>query len=714
MLRLAKRRSRKPFHLLSAVHRRRLEKLERDARNEYELQQENLEIANASPDSDIIDKDLILAECNQTGNEETVVSYSDASADNVQFAFNKATSETSSSSDVAEFISDSNDAVDIPQNTIDNFQERLTEVFIRSSMSHAQANAILQVVRTHPCLSTLPKDCRTLLKTPRISHPTFSIAGGEYLYLGFEAGILSILQQTSPELIPLDTLMIDFSTDGATLDGQGNIQMWPIQIRIANIPRSKPEIVGVWRGRSKPSSAKELFQNFVDEVRDILNRGGIVFRNQLKMIQLRCFIADSPARAFVLGHKGHGSLFPCSKCWIRGSWLRRGIVVYRGIHRPRTDEEYRNQIDGKHHTESESALLPLGMGLVTQTVFDYMHTVCLGVVPKINSVLVDGKCNPSLKLSARSLEIITARLQQVANYIPKEFSRKPRIMKKYGGFKATENRQLLLYTAPVVYYRLINPAAYKHFLLLHSAIRVLVSSSLSEDRLDFAHTALNIFINRAEDIYGPEFLSYITLCLLHLVDDVRRFGSLNELSMFPYENNMMYFRKACRKPHQHLQQIVNRRHEKLQIAVSITNHTNTVMHSSRPWLSPIVFDAPLNSRQFQILDTGKFRISVKDRDNTIILKNSKICLVQSIILSRNHYQLAVKEFCRVEDFFDIGLLLSSSVGIFRCSLLSDKIILIDLNEVQNKCFRMPYWHTEGHKDPISNVWIVAVILHTMD
>lgn len=305
---------------------------------------------------------------------------------------------------------------------------------------------------------------------------------------------------------------------------------------------------------------------------------------------------------------------------------------------------------------------------------------------------------------------MTIRLQQVKNYCPKEFSRKPQLMTKYRGFKATENRQLLLYTAPVVYYGLINSAAYKHFLLLHSAIRVLVSSSLSEDHLHFAQTALNIFVNRAEDIYGPEFLSYITHCLLHLVDDVRRFGSLNELSMFPYENNMTYFRNACRKPHQHLQQIVNRRLEKLQIKQNV-NVTEEAVHSSRPWVSPVVFDAPLDSRQFQILDTGKFRISVKDQDNTILVQNLKICLVQSIILLRGRYYLAVKKFCRVEDFFDVGL---PSVGAFRCSSLSDEVIIIDLNEVQSKCFRMPYWHTEGHKDSIKDVWVIAVILHTMD
>lgn len=714
MLRLAKRRSRKPYHLLSAAHRRRLEKLERAARNEYEcLQQKNLNIANARTDSDSVDDSQILMECNQTKEDEIFV-FSDASADDMQFAFNEI-DDVLNSSDVAESILDYDNVVNIePQNTIDNFQERLTEVFVRSNLSHTQINAVLQIVRTHPCLSTLPKDSRTLLNTPRSAHPILNIAGGEYLHLGFEIGILSIFQQTSPELIPLDTLMIDFSTDGATLDRQGKIQIWPIQIRIANILRSKPEIVGVWRGSSKPTNAQELFQYFVDEVQNVLNRGGIIFHNQLKPIELRCFIADSPARAFILSHKGHGSLFPCSKCWIRGNWLRRGVVVYRGIqHMPRTDEEYRQRIDGEHHTDSDSVLLTLGMGLVTQTVFDYMHTVCLGVVPKINSVFVDGKFNRNLKLSAISLEIMTSRLQQITHYCPAEFSRKPQLMKKYGGFKATENRQLLLYTAPVVYYGLINPAAYKHFLLLHSAIRILVSSSLSEDRLDFAHTAINIFVNRAEDIYGSEFLSYITHCLLHLVGDVKRFGSLNELSMFPYENNMMYFRNVCRKPHQHLQQIVNRRFEKLQVTSNIVNVTEDVVRSSRPWVSSVVFDAPLDSRQFQILDTGKFRISVKNQDNTVILQNSKICLVQSIILLREHYQLAVKEFCRVDDFYNVGLP-SSSVGVFRCSLLSNEVIIIDLNEVQSKCFRMPYWHTEGHIDPIVDVWVVAVILHTRD
>ncbi|XP_011870010.1 PREDICTED: uncharacterized protein LOC105563220, partial [Vollenhovia emeryi] len=61
MLRLAKRRSRKPYHLLSAVHRRRLEKLERAARNEYEcLQQKNLNIAKSFTQNLPVSKSLPL------------------------------------------------------------------------------------------------------------------------------------------------------------------------------------------------------------------------------------------------------------------------------------------------------------------------------------------------------------------------------------------------------------------------------------------------------------------------------------------------------------------------------------------------------------------------------------------------------------------------------------------------------------------------------
>ncbi|XP_011313340.1 uncharacterized protein [Fopius arisanus] len=191
-------------------------------------------------------------------------------------------------------------------------------------------------------------------------------------------------------MIP-DSFKIDFSTDGATLDAQQKIQMWPIQIRIANIPRCKPEIVGVWRGSSKPTNAHEFLDRFINDFLEVNNNGGIVHNDKLCPTELRCFIADAPARAFILAHLGHTGAHPCSKCWIKGDSIRRGVTAFRGVaHRPRTDQEYADRIDGEHHSDIDSPLLRLPMGLVTQVPFDYMHCVCLGITKKILSVLVKG------------------------------------------------------------------------------------------------------------------------------------------------------------------------------------------------------------------------------------------------------------------------------------------------------------------------------------
>jgi len=76
--------------------------------------------------------------------------------------------------------------------------------------------------------------------------------------------------------------------------------------------------------------------------------------------------------------------------------------------------------------------------------------------------------------------------------------------------------------------------------------------------LNFANLALQKFVNRWENLYGSIFNSYNVHGLLHLTDDVRRLGPLDSFSAFPYENNIMIFRKYCRKPGLFLQQIANR------------------------------------------------------------------------------------------------------------------------------------------------------------
>ncbi|XP_037791319.1 uncharacterized protein LOC119586651 [Penaeus monodon] len=89
-------------------------------------------------------------------------------------------------------------------------------------------------------------------------------------------------------------------------------------------------------------------------------------------------------------------------------------------------------------------------------------------------------------------------------------------------------------------------------LVEHNLVKFLVSSNLS------AVILLSILVS----FYGKEFLVYNVHCLIHLPQDARVFGSLDNISCFPFENFLGKIKKLVRKPSQPLQQVVHRLTEK--------------------------------------------------------------------------------------------------------------------------------------------------------
>lgn len=177
----------------------------------------------------------------------------------------------------------------------------------------------------------------------------------------------------------------------------------------------------------------------------------------------------------------------------------------------------------------------------------------------IESVIF-GKCE-ARKLQQFEIDFLANRLTTLQNYCPREFARIPRELDKYHTFKATEFRQLLLYTLIVVSPGIIRGDYYNHFLLLHASIRVLLNDCSPEKNLDFAENALKNFIIDVENIHGLQFLTYNAHGLLHLVSDYKSYGSLHSTSAFTYENSIRLCRPFIRKPDQPLQQIYKRLQE---------------------------------------------------------------------------------------------------------------------------------------------------------
>lgn len=616
--------------------------------------------------------------------------------------------ESSSSSDDSEISELFSLSQNISNKFSEPFSERLASCFVDNNLTHVQCNSVLALLRTHPCFSTLPKDVRIILNTPRNCITISKVEPGEYIHFDVEKKIVENLSNTS--LKSVTELELDFNTDGCNLDKSSTVHIWPIQCRIVNLQHTKPIVVGIYKGTHKPNDPNAFFQKFVADINSIMCNGGITFNDFKIPIRLRCFIADAPARAFILNHRSHVSTQPCSKCKVCGTYTE-GRLVFRGInHSLRTDEEYIRCLDEDHHKEGRSPLSLIPIGMVSQVPFHYMHLVCLGVMKKLLSAWVHGKYSNLTKLLGRSLSIINTKINILQKYCPSDFARRPRSFEVCSKYKSTEFRQFLLYTGPVIMYGLLEDYLYKHFLFLHTALRVLVSKSPSKQHLIYAEAALQKFVLRCENLYGTNFVSYNVHGLLHFIDDVKHLGNLDSFSAFPYENNMSIFRKYCRKPGLPLQQFFNRMTE---IQIHGTSKECNVDSSTRASL----LRNHTNCLQYRNINFNNILLSIDKRNNCCILYNGSICIVNEIVKNNESFRLTVKQFLSVIDFYDTGMK-SSSFQFYKCTTLSNDSFYVSLNEIRAKCYRMPFWNcsliddcNSDENEPLEIQYIIAVIIH---
>ncbi|CAM4490399.1 unnamed protein product [Leuciscus chuanchicus] len=126
------------------------------------------------------------------------------------------------------------------------------------------------------------------------------------------------------------------------------------------------------------------------------------------------------------------------------------------------------------HQNGETPLIRAGIPCVGSFVLDYMHLVCLGVVRHILYYLCRIP-NPR-RLSPRQRAELSSELIKLRNSMPSEMARKPRSLQELDRWKATEFRQFLLYTGPVILHGIVDQDLYHHFLCLTIGMSILLSA----------------------------------------------------------------------------------------------------------------------------------------------------------------------------------------------------------------------------------------------
>lgn len=458
-----------------------------------------------------------------------------------------------SSSDSLEPFSDDDDinTCDAEENVC--LESELRKWQCKHKVTREALNHLLDILRRRG--HRLPKDYRTLMKTPRRINSR-ELCGGEYLYFGVETGLLKIISRHFAQFSGLG-LHISFNIDGVPLFKSTNIQLWPI---LCSVKGFEPFVVALFCGTSKPDSLDTYLSDFLNELRE-LKRNGVSYNDETLSIWFSAFVCDAPARSFLKCTKSFNGYYGCERCVIKGRWNNRVIFHSDRMHTLRTDEKFQN-FEYKDHQINRSPLLEIGVECVKGFPLDYMHLVCLGVVKRILSFLKKGP--RECRLSQQQLNLLSNNLKKLNGKMPREFARQPRSLVYLDKWKATEFRQFLLYTGPLVLRSVLREEVYSHFLTLTVAMSILLDSNQTKrnDYLQYARELLQYFVEHSPAIYGDTFSTYNVHSLQHLPDDVQHFGtSLNEISAFQYENYLFKLKKYVRKSQNPIAQIAKRMKE---------------------------------------------------------------------------------------------------------------------------------------------------------
>lgn len=437
------------------------------------------------------------------------------------------------------------------------FKEQLAKWVTKNNVSVLATKGLLTILRGQGF--DLPKDCRTLKKTPKHIELEEK-CGGQYIYFGLASGILQCLSENEQFCSNNNHIKLLVNVDGVPLYKSNNKQMWPI---LCSFDNNNPFIAGIFCGDAKPNSVSDYMQQFLEEF-NVLKMDGIFYSDKLFRVSLFAFICDCPARAFLKSIKGHSGYFACERCTIEGAHVHRhGVVLHSTDERCplRTDEGFSSEsykvLDVRlSHQLSRSPLIDAGIPCVTGFPLEYMHLVCLGVVKRLIYFWKGGprsmrrqSRNSNCILSANNFSDISRKLIQLNGKMPSEFARQPRCILDYERWKATEFRQFLLYTGPVVLKDILPEDVYVHFLSLSIAISLLLNGN-DERRnscLDYAEQLLVYFVNKSVSLYGNRFPVYNIHSLTHLCQDVEKHQcSLNIISAFQFENFLQSLKKKVK------------------------------------------------------------------------------------------------------------------------------------------------------------------------
>lgn len=584
---------------------------------------------------------------------------------------------------VQESVSES-DSFSDDADTSFEIREKLREWISQYNITRNATNALLNILNN--VVPGLPKDYRTVMETPRITE-TINLNNGHMYYYGIENNVMNKLKSGIIET--KDTILLQINVDGLPLFKSSATDLYPILGMSKEFLDTSPFTIALFCGNGKPDPLEIFLRNFIEEL-TLLRGKKINFQGKLFSIAVHFFIADAPARSYLRQTVGHTAKLGCEKCHIEGiskdhriTFSQKDFMAFP----PKLDDDFTEEVLPKY-IHAKSPLISANIKMVTQFPLDPMHLVFLGVVKRI---LLNYYFNvSSVKFSQKIQGEIEEKVLKIHHYISSDFSRKPRTFKELKRWKATEFKLFITYTFPVLFHNALHKEHYNLLLLLHCAVFILSDSNLIEKHINEAESFLKKFVVQSPEHFGESFVVFNVHNLIHLVNDVKLYGNINEFSCFPFENYMNLLKKKLHCANRPLQQI-HRRIEEFNKCSSPLVIQHKKFEPRKIFNKLYDNEGKLCSFELKLLKIDNLVISVLIPDNCVILNSNKICVIKYMKFIEDKYIFEGLKFNYSENLYSKPIE-SSKLQIFYVSE-SKSVIKFSLSDISKKCMIIP--HKEG-------------------
>lgn len=310
---------------------------------------------------------------------------------------------------------------------------------------------------------------------------------------------------------------------------------------------------------------------------------------------------------------------------------------------------------------------------------DILHLGYLGINKKLISFFTyKPTANKSGKLSHWQVTQINIRISKILEVFPSDFNRKCRPINECKYYKATEHRSCLLYWGPVVFKGIMNQVNYNHYVLLHTAISLIVNENFSE-YIGLAENMAKQFVQDFVQIYGASYCSSNIHNLLHLCDDYKRFGVLDNFAAFEFENYLGWLVSLMKSGFKPLEQTAKR--------VKSLLHHELVKQKNTLCDEPQLLKG--SSDGYAKIVTKSFTLEANRKDCWFLTKGPNYSIVR-FSYAKSSFKICGFRLLRKREFYNYPI----DSKILRTYESDGKeqntISEFDLKDIFGKMFGMPY------------------------